>query len=177
MKIPLFKISIILVSLFASTVIFAACFDDLAPMETGSARIHIDESIKHGTELMESAKKIVILDQDVAKAKELPDLKKRINEVETHIKKMLGHAAEMIKAINGAIDASDITKEAKGHGEEALSRINEAINNLRQALNSAKAAKLASDYNRAMKQTMEGTKYAEKARSLAEEGYSHIKKM
>lgn len=176
-KRSLFKILTILVSLSLPTIVYAACFDDLSPMETGSARVHIDEAIEHSAGLIEGTKRIVLLNQEAAKAKGLPDLKKRIGEVEIHTKKMLGHAAETIKAINGALAASDITKEAKGHGEEALSRINEAINNIRQILNSTKAAAATSDYNRAIEQTIESIKSAEKAISLTEDGHFHIRKM
>lgn len=177
MKRSHFEILIILISLLVPIFVFAACFDDPASTENNNARRYIDEAIKHGAELMEGGKRIAVLNQETSKAKGLPDLKKKISEIEIHTKNMLGHAAETIKAINGALEASDITKEAKGHGEEAVSRIKEAITNLRQTLNSTKAAVLATDYGKAMGKTSEGINYAEKARSLAEEGYSHIKKM
>lgn len=177
MKRSLFEILAILISLVAPILVSAACFDDLAPAENNSARPHIDEAIKHVAELTEGGRKIAVLNQEASKTKGLQDLKKKISELDIHTKKMLEHAAETINAINGAIGAPDITKEAKGHGEEALTNIKEVTTNLKQTLNSAKAAASAPDFNKAMENTMEGIRYAERARSLAEEGYFHIKKM
>lgn len=177
MKRSLFAILAILISLIAPILVSAACFDDLPPAENNSARPHIDEAIKHVAELTEEGRGIVVLNQEASKIKGLQDLKKKISELEISSKKMLEHAAETINAINEAIGASDITKEAKGHGEEALTKIKEATTNLRQTLSSANAAASAPDYNKAMGNIMEGIRYAERARSLAEEGSFHIKKM
>ncbi len=177
MKRSLLEILVILISLVAPILVSAACFDDLSPEEINSARPHIAEAIKHIAELTEGGRKISELNQEVSKTKGLQDLKKKISEIEISTKKMLEHAAETINAIKGAIGASDITKEAKGHGEEASAHINDAITNLRLTLNSIKTAASNPDYSKAMEQTMEGIRYSEKARSLAEESYFHIKKM
>ncbi|HLF85632.1 MAG TPA: hypothetical protein VI584_00965 [Nitrospiria bacterium] len=173
----LFKIFIILISLISPILVSAACFDDLDPAENDRVRPYIDEAIKHSVELIEGGKRTTALYQEASKAKGLPDLRKKITEIEIHTRMILEHAKETINALNGALGAPDITKEAKGHGEEALARINEAITNLRQTLNSTKAAASSPDYSKTMEQTMEGTRYAERARSLAEEGYVSIKKM
>lgn len=177
MKRSLFEILVILISLVTPILVSAACFDDLAPAEKNSARPHIDEAIKHVAGLTEGGRRIAVLNQETSKTKGLQDLKKKISELEISTKKMLDLASETINAISGAIGASDITKEAKGHGEEALTNIKEATTNLRLTLNSTKAAASAPDYNKAMENIMEGIRYAERARSLAEEGSVHIKKM
>ncbi len=177
MKRSLFEILAISISLLAPILVSAACFDDLDSAKNKSSRPHIDEAIKHVAELTEGGRRIAVLNQAASKTKGLQDLKKKISELEISTKKMLEYAAETINALNGALGASDITKEAKGHGEEALTNIKEATTNLRQTLNSANAAASAPDYNKAMENTMEGIRYAERARSLAEEGYFHIKKM
>jgi hypothetical protein len=176
-KRSLLEILTILISLISPILVSAACFDDLDPTDNNRVRHHIDEAIKHSVELIDGGKRIATLNQETSKAKGLPDLRKKISEIEIHTRKILGHATEAINALNGALGAPDITKEAKGHGEEALAHINEAIINLRQTLNSTKAAASSSDYSKAMEQTMEGTRYAERAGSLAEEGYVSIKKM
>ncbi len=177
MKRSMLKISAILILLITPLIASAACFDDLAPEEENKARPHIDEAVKHGAELTQGGRKISVLSQEASKTKGLQDLKKKISEIEINAKKMLEHAAETINAINGAIGAPDITKESKGHGEEALSNIKEATTNLRQTLNSTNAATSAPDFNKAMENTKEGIRYAERARYLADEGYFHIKKM